>query len=136
MSEAQTSVDPLADALIAARLFALAPKVFGGLVLRGSSPARDALVEALAGAIALRRMPGHVDDERLLGGIDIAASLAAGRPITQKGLIEEAPRASGRGWNCRLLRPMAGAGLHRSATSNCARLPALPRSWGWRICVR
>jgi magnesium chelatase subunit D len=90
MSEADTPVDPLEDALIAARLFAIAPKVFGGLVLRGSSPARDALIEALGGEIALRRMPGHVDDERLLGGIDIAASLAAGRPITQKGLIEEA----------------------------------------------
>jgi magnesium chelatase subunit D len=94
MSEPQAAADnpydPLPDALIAARLFTLAPKVFGGLVLRGSSPARDALVEALSGAIALRRMPGHVDDERLLGGIDIAASLAAGRPIVQKGLIEEA----------------------------------------------
>ncbi len=90
MSEADTPVDPLDDALIAARLFTLAPKLFGGLVLRGSSPARDALVEALSGEIALRRMPGHVDDERLLGGIDIAASLAAGRPVVQKGLIEEA----------------------------------------------
>ena len=111
MSEAQTSVDPLADALIAARLFALAPKVFGGLVLRGSSPARDALVEALAGAIALRRMPGHVDDERLLGGIDIAASLAAGRPITQKGLIEEAQHGA-------LIIPMA----ERMDTSVAGRL--------------
>lgn len=90
MSEAEAAADPLADALIAARLFTLAPALFGGIVLRGSSPARDALVEALAGEIALRRMPGHVDDERLLGGIDIAASLAAGRPVVQKGLIEEA----------------------------------------------
>ena len=90
MNEAQASVDPLEDALIAARLLALAPTVFGGLVLRGSSPARDALIEALSHVIALRRMPGHVDDERLLGGIDIAASLAAGRPVVQKGLIEEA----------------------------------------------
>lgn len=90
MSETEAPVDPLADALIAARLFTLAPKLFGGIVLRGSSPARDALIEALADEIGLRRMPGHVDDERLLGGIDIAASLAAGRPVIQKGLIEEA----------------------------------------------
>jgi magnesium chelatase subunit D len=90
MSETEAAVDPLADALIAARLFTIAPKLFGGIVLRGSSPARDALIEALAGEIGLRRMPGHVDDERLLGGIDIAASLAAGRPVIQKGLIEEA----------------------------------------------
>ncbi|MGY6551490.1 MAG: magnesium chelatase subunit D [Erythrobacter sp.] len=83
-------LDPVADALVAARLFTLAPALFGGMALRGASPARDALIASLGNAIALRRMPGHVDDERLLGGIDIAASLSAGRPITQKGLIEEA----------------------------------------------
>jgi magnesium chelatase subunit D len=60
------------------------------MTLRGSSPAREALVAALAEAITLRRMPGHVDDERLLGGIDLAASLSAGKPIRQTGLIEEA----------------------------------------------
>ncbi|MCR9179876.1 MAG: magnesium chelatase subunit D [Erythrobacteraceae bacterium] len=82
--------DPLDNAVVAARLFTLAPKLFGGMVLRGSSPARDALVAALGEAIALRRMPGHVDDERLLGGIDLAASLSAGKPVRQSGLIEEA----------------------------------------------
>ena len=82
--------DPLEDAVLAARLFALAPQVFKGMVLRGSSPAREALVAALGEAVTLRRMPGHVDDERLLGGIDLAASLSAGRPIRQAGLIEEA----------------------------------------------
>lgn len=82
--------DPLEEAVLAARLFALAPQVFKGMVLRGSSPAREALVTALGGTIALRRLPGHVDDERLLGGIDLAASLSAGRPVRQTGLIEEA----------------------------------------------
>ncbi|MDP5104511.1 MAG: magnesium chelatase, partial [Erythrobacter sp.] len=83
------AADPLHDAVLAARLFALAPRIFGGLVLRGGSPARDALVAALGEHITLRRMPGHVDDERLLGGIDLAASLSAGKPIRQRGLIEE-----------------------------------------------
>ncbi len=82
--------DPLDDAVLAARLFALAPSTFKGMVLRGSSPAREALVAALGEAVSLRRMPGHVDDERLLGGIDLAASLSAGRPVRQTGLIEEA----------------------------------------------
>jgi magnesium chelatase subunit D len=81
--------DPLADAVLAARLFALAPRVFKGMTLRGASPAREALVVALGDALPLRRLPGHVDDERLLGGIDLAASLSAGRPIRQIGLIEE-----------------------------------------------
>lgn len=82
--------DPLEDAVLAARLFTLAPHTFKGMTLRGSSPAREALVAGLAGAIPLRRLPGHVDDERLLGGIDLASSLAAGRPVRQTGLIEEA----------------------------------------------
>lgn len=84
------AADPLEDAVLAARLFALAPQVFKGMVLRGSSPAREALVAALGEALPLRRLPGHVDDERLLGGIDLAASLSAGRPVRQTGLIEEA----------------------------------------------
>ena len=82
--------DPLEDAVLAARLFVSAPQIFKGMVLRGPGPGREALVAALAENIALRRLPGHVDDERLLGGIDLAASLSAGRPIRQTGLIEEA----------------------------------------------
>jgi magnesium chelatase subunit D len=82
--------DPLEDAVLAARLFVLAPSVFKGMVLRGSSPAREALVAALGEAMPLRRIPGHIDDERLLGGIDLAASLSAGKPVRQTGLIEEA----------------------------------------------
>jgi magnesium chelatase subunit D len=85
-----TAADPLEDAVLAARLFALAPQVFKGMCLRGGSPAREALVAALGEAVTLRRIPGHVDDERLLGGIDLAASLSAGRPVRQTGLIEEA----------------------------------------------
>jgi magnesium chelatase subunit D len=84
------AADPLDDAVRAARLFLLIPLLFRGMVLRGASPAREALVAALGDQITLRRLPGHVDDERLLGGIDLAASLSAGRPIRQTGLIEEA----------------------------------------------
>lgn len=90
MTPAEEAADPLDEAVRAARLFLLAPALYGGMVLRGSSPAREALVAALGDGIALRRMPGHVDDERLLGGIDLAASLAAGSPVRQRGLIEEA----------------------------------------------
>ncbi len=82
--------DPVDDALIAARLFAAAPHLFGGMMLRGAGPSRDALVDALAKAIACRRLPGHIDDARLMGGIDIAASLARGKPVEQAGLLAEA----------------------------------------------
>jgi magnesium chelatase subunit D len=86
--------DPIEDAFLAARLFLLAPSLFGGMVLRGSSPARDALLAELGEAVAaegrpFRKLPGHVDDERLLGGVDIASSLASGRAVHQRGLLEE-----------------------------------------------
>jgi magnesium chelatase subunit D len=35
-------------------------------------------------------MPLHIDDDRLLGGLDLAASLAAARPVAQRGLLAEA----------------------------------------------
>ncbi|MEL6486431.1 MAG: magnesium chelatase subunit D [Pseudomonadota bacterium] len=86
--------DPVFDAALAARLFLIAPALFGGIVLRGASPARDALVDAIREALeaagkAVRRLPGHVDDERLLGGVDIAQSLSSGRAVAQTGLLEE-----------------------------------------------
>ncbi|KWV90892.1 magnesium chelatase subunit D [Erythrobacter sp. YT30] len=86
----QRASDPIDDALIAARLFASHPHLFGGMVLRGAGPARDALLSAIAGVIPCRRLPGHIDDTRLMGGIDIAASLASGKPVKQKGLLAEA----------------------------------------------
>ncbi|MEM6585258.1 MAG: hypothetical protein AAF692_05845, partial [Pseudomonadota bacterium] len=58
--------DPIDDAVLAARLFLLEPTLFGGMVLRGSSPARDALVAGLGEAmetsdLPFRKLPGHVD---------------------------------------------------------------------------
>jgi magnesium chelatase subunit D len=35
----------------------------------------------------VRRVPLHINDERLLGGLDLAATLQAGRPIAQKGVL-------------------------------------------------
>jgi magnesium chelatase subunit D len=37
----------------------------------------------------VRRVPLHILDERLLGGLDLAASLAAGRPLAQRGVLSE-----------------------------------------------
>lgn len=94
----------LADALAALRLFAAAPERFGGICLRGGGPVRDMLVEHLRAAIGgerpWRRLPPHIDNARLLGSVDIAASLAAGRTIHERGLLDEA--ASGI-----LIAPMA-----------------------------
>lgn len=90
---ADTLGNPLADALLTLRLFALAPQLLGGLCLRAAGPARNLLIEHLLALLpagtALRRLPAHIDDERLLGGIDMGASLALGRSIRQTGLLEE-----------------------------------------------
>ncbi|MEL6877243.1 MAG: magnesium chelatase subunit D [Pseudomonadota bacterium] len=91
MSERGFAGGPLEDALLAACLFLTSPRVLGGLRLRGGGPARDAVLDFMRETGAnLRRLPSHIDDERLLGGVDIAASLAAGRQIQQFGLLAEA----------------------------------------------
>ncbi|MFK7791906.1 MAG: magnesium chelatase subunit D [Devosiaceae bacterium] len=84
-----------ADALTAMSLVALDPVGFGGSVVRAhAGPVRDALVAALHGLVPtdmpVRKMPSHIADERLLGGLDMAATLSAGKPVTQRGLLSEA----------------------------------------------
>ncbi len=83
------------DARAALRLLAVDPAGLGGAVLAGMpGPWRDAWLDALKAAIPgeapWRRVPLHVDDDRLLGGLDVAASLAAGRPVVASGLLAEA----------------------------------------------
>jgi magnesium chelatase subunit D len=78
--------------MLAAALFAVDPVGLGGIVVRsGPGPARDqwlAAVQALLPANApVRRVPVRIEDDRLLGGLDLSASLAAGRPIVQRGVL-------------------------------------------------
>jgi magnesium chelatase subunit D len=79
--------------MLVARLFAHDPAGFGGVVLRaGAGPVRDAWLDALkhyAGEITCRKMPIGISDERLLGGLDLAATLAAGAPVARKGFLAE-----------------------------------------------
>ena len=81
------------DAALALRLLAIAPGALGGACLHGGGEARDRLIEGfrawLPAAAPWRRLPPHVADDRLLGGVDIAASLAAGRAVEQRGLLAE-----------------------------------------------
>jgi magnesium chelatase subunit D len=85
--------DPLADALIAARLCAADPGL-GGIALRGGGELRDAVIAALRSHLPpdapLRRVPVHVDDDRLFGGLDLVATLAQGRAVQRAGLFVEA----------------------------------------------
>ncbi len=82
--------DALHDALTAARLCAIEPRL-GGIVLKGGGMLREAvLAELRIGLGPERRIPVNVDDDRLLGGIDLTATLAAGRPVRREGLLAEA----------------------------------------------
>ncbi|MGP1354105.1 MAG: magnesium chelatase subunit D [Parasphingopyxis sp.] len=85
--------DPLSDAVMAAQLFALDPLGLGGICLRGAGPVRDALLERIKADLPpdmpVRRMPGAITDDRLLGGLDISASLCAGKAVLQTGLLAE-----------------------------------------------
>lgn len=82
------------DAALAAALLALDPVGLGGIVLRaGPGPARDRWIVLLRALLPrgapVRRIPPHIEDDRLLGGLDLAASLSAGRPIAQRGILAE-----------------------------------------------
>jgi len=84
-----------ADAATAAVLLALDPDGIGGVVLRArAGPAREAWLALLRACLPpdapVRRMPTGIADARLLGGLDLAATLGAGRPIAERGLLAEA----------------------------------------------
>ncbi len=80
-----------ADACLVLSLFAVDPAGLGGVVLRaGHGPVRDRWLDAARRRLTLRRVPLHVSDQRLLGGLDLAATLHGGRRITTTGLLREA----------------------------------------------
>jgi magnesium chelatase subunit D len=86
--------DPGHDARLAARLLALDPERLGGAVLRGPpGPGREAwlarLRDLLPATAPLRRVAPQIEDDRLLGGLDLAASLRAGRPVLERGILAE-----------------------------------------------
>ena len=84
-----------ADALQSLGLFTIDPIGLGGLSIRAAAgPVRDHFLKLLHQSLPperpVRRLPLHVGDDRLLGGLDLAATLQAGRPVAQKGLLAEA----------------------------------------------
>ncbi len=90
--------DPAArwtDAVLAAALIAVDPVGLKGAGLRAlPGPVRDEWLGRLRGFLppgtAWRRMPSAIEDERLLGGLDLVATLNAGRPVVGRGLLAEA----------------------------------------------
>jgi magnesium chelatase subunit D len=85
----------LSDAAAALEVFAVAPHALGGVRLRcGAGPERDAWLDALRRllppSMPWRRLPVHIRDDALLGGLDLAATLAGGKPVAQRGLLAQA----------------------------------------------
>ncbi len=83
------------DACHAAALFAIDPIGSGGIAVRAlPGPVRDLWLELarelLPADKPFRRIPLHIADGRLLGGLDLSATLRAGRPVAERGLLAEA----------------------------------------------
>ena len=81
-----------ADAALAATLFAIDPVGLGGVVVRSAAgPVRDRWMSGAGAMLPARarvgRAPPGIADDRLLGGLDLSASLAAGRPVVQGGVL-------------------------------------------------
>ena len=94
-SDLLADTSPWADAALAAALFAVDPAGTAGVWLRAlAGPVRDRwlrlLRELLPASDAVRRVPIHISDDRLLGGLDLSATLRAGRPVAQRGILAEA----------------------------------------------
>ena len=75
----------------AALLCAVDPVGLGGVALRcAAGPQRDAWLagfRALMGQAPWRRIPPDLPDNRLLGGLDLTATLALGRPVAENGVL-------------------------------------------------
>lgn len=95
MSEAADAhASAWADAALAAALFAVDPRGTGACLRAMPGPLRDAWValvrRLLPGDGVVRRLPSHISDSRLLGGLDLTATLQAGRPVAERGVLAEA----------------------------------------------
>jgi magnesium chelatase subunit D len=89
---AAASFDAWADAVLALLLFSIDLRGTGVALRAGAGPVRDrwlALLRAQLGAQPIRRLPLHIRDERLLGGLDLTATLQAGRPVALRGLLAD-----------------------------------------------
>ncbi len=92
------SADPVsawADATLATILFAIDPAGTGGIAVHAhAGPVRDRWLSLsrslLPPSAPFMRVPIHATDDRLLGGLDLGATLSAGSVVAMRGLLAEA----------------------------------------------
>jgi len=80
------------DAMTSLQLLQIDPHGFGGIWLRAPfGPVREHWLQHLLQAdLNTIKLPGNIDIERLLGGIDLSLTLQSGRLHMQPGLLERA----------------------------------------------
>lgn len=94
MSASPSTVSAWAFACVVARVFARDPFGTGIHVKAAAGPVRDRFLGMLRTMMPVeapwRRCPATIADDRLLGGIDLGATLASGRAVMARGLLAEA----------------------------------------------
>jgi magnesium chelatase subunit D len=83
------------DAIMAASVFAVDPAGLVGISVKARvGVVRDLwlglLRDSLPASAPVRRIPLGVSDSRLLGGLDLSATLRAGKPVAERGILAEA----------------------------------------------
>jgi len=92
MPEDTQGLETWNDALTSLQLLQIDPCGFGGIWLRAPfGPVRERwLRHLLAAGLNTVKLPGSVDMERLLGGIDLSLTLQTGNLHMQSGLLQQA----------------------------------------------
>lgn len=83
------------DARLAALLLAIDPATLKGAIVRGRSPMQNEMwLEMLQAMMPVAaphlRVPPNISTERLLGGLDFAATLSRGASVSERGLLASA----------------------------------------------
>lgn len=82
------------DAMTALALFAVDPVGTVGIRVRGhAGPVRSRWLEILSALLpagqSVRKVPANIDAAGLLGGLDLTATLASGKPTARRGILAE-----------------------------------------------
>lgn len=91
------SIDPGAARVRSAAamaVFAVVGDRIGGIVLRDSAAGAQewiaALRRLLPAATRVTRLPASATDDRIFGGLDLAATIATGKPVAERGVLADA----------------------------------------------
>lgn len=93
--QSEQDVQRWLSAVLAAKVLAVDPAGIGGVWISGPRTGAaqvwlDAVQSFLEGFAPVKRLPLSVSDGRLYGGLDLAATLAAGRPVAERGVLADA----------------------------------------------